>query len=58
MYTGYAAKTMPGVREAIEGKRWEEAESRAEVLGRALAAEGELLDRASGLLEQARAKGR
>ena len=28
-YTGYAAKTMPGVREAIEGKRWDEAEAQA-----------------------------
>jgi N-acetylated-alpha-linked acidic dipeptidase len=25
MLTGYGAKTMPGVREAIEGRRWDEA---------------------------------
>jgi N-acetylated-alpha-linked acidic dipeptidase len=25
MYTGYGAKTLPGVREAVEGGRWEEA---------------------------------
>jgi N-acetylated-alpha-linked acidic dipeptidase len=57
LYTGYAPKTMPGVREAIEDQRWAEAETEADVLGRALGAEGELLDRASGLLE-AKAKGR
>lgn len=58
LYTGYAPKTMPGVREAIEGKAWDEAEVEAEVLGRALGAEGELLDRAASLLEQAGAKPR
>jgi N-acetylated-alpha-linked acidic dipeptidase len=58
LYTGYAPKTMPGVREAIEGKAWDEAEVEAEVLARALGAEGELLDRAAALLEQARAKPR
>ena len=58
LYTGYAPKTMPGVWEAIEGSRWDEAEAEAGVLGRALSAEGELLDRASDLLEQAGAKGR
>jgi N-acetylated-alpha-linked acidic dipeptidase len=57
LYTGYAPKPMPGVREAIEAQRWAEAETEAGVLGRALGAEGELLDRASGLLE-AKAKGR
>ena len=25
LYTGYGAKTLPGVREAIEGSRWDEA---------------------------------
>jgi N-acetylated-alpha-linked acidic dipeptidase len=58
LYTGYAPKTMPGVREAIEGKRWDEAEAQAETLGRALGAEGGLLDQASTLLEHARANTR
>ncbi|HET8834305.1 MAG TPA: transferrin receptor-like dimerization domain-containing protein, partial [Gemmatimonadales bacterium] len=57
-YTGYAPKTMPGVREAIEGKRWDEAEAQGEVLARALGAEAELLDRASDLLERVRPNGR
>ena len=55
---GYTPKTLPGVREAIEGKRWDEAETEADVLGRALGKEGELLDQASTLLEQAKTKGR
>jgi N-acetylated-alpha-linked acidic dipeptidase len=52
-YTGYSAKTMPGVREAIEGKRWEEAEHQAGMLGRALEAEAVVLDSASAVLESA-----
>ncbi len=53
-YTGYSAKTMPGVREAIEAKRWDEAESQAATLARALEAEAVVLDSASALLESAR----
>ena len=41
--TGYGAKTLPGVREAIEGRRWKEAEEQAR-----LAAEA--LDRAAAVL--------
>ena len=44
---------MPGVREAIEAKRWDEAEAQMAALGRALAREGEMLDQASALLEHA-----
>jgi N-acetylated-alpha-linked acidic dipeptidase len=29
LYTGYGAKTLPGVREAVEGQRWEEANQQA-----------------------------
>ncbi len=52
-YTGYNAKTMPGVWEAIEGKRWSEAEAQAASLGRALEAEAGVLDKASEVLERA-----
>jgi len=52
-YTGYAPKTMPGVREAIEAKRWDEAEAQAAVLGKALAEEAGVLDQAAELLERA-----
>jgi N-acetylated-alpha-linked acidic dipeptidase len=55
LYTGYAPKTMPAIREAMEAKRWDAAETQAETLGRALAGEGELLDQASAMLEQATA---
>jgi N-acetylated-alpha-linked acidic dipeptidase len=51
-YTGYGAKTMPGVREAIEAKRWPEAEAEAVRLGQALEAEARVLDEASVLLER------
>jgi N-acetylated-alpha-linked acidic dipeptidase len=51
-YTGYAPKIMPGVREAIEAKRWAEAEAQVAVLGQALEAEAAELDRASAMLER------
>ena len=35
-YTGYGAKTMPGVREAIEEGRYTEAEEQVELVARAL----------------------
>jgi N-acetylated-alpha-linked acidic dipeptidase len=49
-YTGYAPKTLPGIREAIEGKRWQEAEQQSVVLGRALEEEAKLLERAAARL--------
>jgi len=36
-YTGYGVKTLPGVREAIEEKRWEEVNREAETAARVLA---------------------
>ena len=57
-YTGYSPKTMPGLREAIESKRWDEAEREAAELGRALEAEAAVLDSASAVLEQARGASR
>jgi N-acetylated-alpha-linked acidic dipeptidase len=35
-YTGYGVKTLPGVREAIEQKNWQEASSEIEVVARTL----------------------
>jgi N-acetylated-alpha-linked acidic dipeptidase len=46
--TGYGAKTLPGVREAIEGRRWAEAQ---EFIGRTAAA----IDAARGRIEAATA---
>ncbi|MBA3496419.1 MAG: M28 family peptidase [Gemmatimonadales bacterium] len=56
-YTGYTPKTMPGIREAIEAKRWSEAETEAAELGRALQEEAKLLDEASTILEQSTREG-
>lgn len=36
-YTGYGVKTLPGVREAIEQKKWKEAQDEIEVLAKTLA---------------------
>jgi N-acetylated-alpha-linked acidic dipeptidase len=36
MYTGYGAKTLPGVREAVEAGRWQEADAQAQVLAETL----------------------
>jgi N-acetylated-alpha-linked acidic dipeptidase len=38
MYTGYSAKTLPGVREAVEAGRWQEAQAQAASLSKALGA--------------------
>jgi len=46
-YTGYAPKSLPGVREAIEARRWSEAEAQAAVVGRALLEQAELLEQAA-----------
>ena len=48
LLTGYGAKTLPGVREAIEGRRWAEAQ---DYIGRTAAA----LDRVSAKLGEAAA---
>jgi N-acetylated-alpha-linked acidic dipeptidase len=38
LYTGYGAKTLPGVREAMEGQRWDEANQQADRAVQALKA--------------------
>ena len=50
-YTGYGVKTMPGVREGIEQKRYEEAEKEAARLAAAIAKETALINAAAGELE-------
>ena len=49
-YTGYAVKTMPGVREAIEQKEYAEADSEIVRVARALDREVALLDSVTSLL--------
>jgi N-acetylated-alpha-linked acidic dipeptidase len=43
-FTGYGAKTLPGVREAIEDERWEDADMYAGLVGKALEAYAAKLD--------------
>jgi N-acetylated-alpha-linked acidic dipeptidase len=46
LHTGYGVKTLPGIREAIEERRWEEANQYMGVVSRALNAYSERMDRA------------
>jgi N-acetylated-alpha-linked acidic dipeptidase len=56
-YTGYDVKTMPGVREAIEQKHWDEAEQQIPVVARVLQDEAALVDSAGAELERVTANG-
>jgi N-acetylated-alpha-linked acidic dipeptidase len=49
-YTGYAVKTLPYVREALEEKQWDEARGGVEVVRQRLAALGGEIDKATRLL--------
>jgi N-acetylated-alpha-linked acidic dipeptidase len=51
VYSGYGAKTMPGVREAIEQKHWDEANAEIVRLAKVLDSEAALIDSASADLE-------
>jgi N-acetylated-alpha-linked acidic dipeptidase len=46
LHTGYGVKTLPGIREAIEERRWDEANRYIGVVSRALNAYSARLDRA------------
>jgi N-acetylated-alpha-linked acidic dipeptidase len=52
-YTGYAAKTMPAVREAIEQKQWKQADAGIVVVARVLQDEAELISVAAAKLDAA-----
>jgi N-acetylated-alpha-linked acidic dipeptidase len=51
-YTGYGVKTIPGVREAIEQKKWKEAEQQIARVGMVLQDEAALIDSAATELEK------
>lgn len=51
-YTGYGVKTMPGVREAMEQRDWEEAEAQIGVAAEVLSAAAETIDGAAATLEE------
>jgi N-acetylated-alpha-linked acidic dipeptidase len=50
-YTGYGVKTIPGVREAIEQKKWKEADEQIVRVANALQDEVALVDSAARRLE-------
>ena len=52
MHTGYGVKTLPGVREAIEQRRWPEAEQYMTIIAGVLSAYSERLDEAAAVLKQ------
>ena len=51
LYTGYDAKTLPGIREAVEAQRWEEANEQAQHVAQALRALVAQLEEAARLLK-------
>lgn len=51
LLTGYGVKTVPGVREAIEQRRWEEANRYAVVTARVVDGYRALLDRLTGMMK-------
>jgi N-acetylated-alpha-linked acidic dipeptidase len=51
LLTGYGVKTLPGVREAIEQYRWDEANEYSKLTASALAAYCDRLDQATSLLQ-------
>jgi N-acetylated-alpha-linked acidic dipeptidase len=55
-YTGYGVKTIPGVREAIEQKKWSEADEQINRVSAALEHESELLKEATKLLPPQKAE--
>jgi len=48
--TGYGAKTLPGVREAIEDERWTDVDTYATLIGKALMAYADRLDEGVALI--------
>jgi N-acetylated-alpha-linked acidic dipeptidase len=51
-YTGYGVKTIPGVREAIEQKLWNEADAQIARVGKVLANEARMIEEAAAELER------
>lgn len=52
-YTGYSAKTLPGVREAIEQRHYTEADAQIVLVGHAIQDEAAYIDHIAGELESA-----
>jgi N-acetylated-alpha-linked acidic dipeptidase len=56
-YTGYDAKTLPGVREAIEERRYPEADSQMALVAQALTAEADYIEQLAKKLDAASVAG-
>lgn len=54
MLTDYGVKTMSGVREALEARRWDEANRHAVVTAKVLDGYRAQLDKLTGMLKQSR----
>jgi len=52
-YTGYGAKTIPAVREAMDENKWQDADQGAVIVGQVLMNEASLVDSIAQELEQA-----
>ncbi len=50
LYTGYGVKTLPAIREALELRKWKEAEEQTRVVAGVLEDYAHLIDRATALL--------
>jgi N-acetylated-alpha-linked acidic dipeptidase len=53
LYTGYGVKTLPGVREAVDAKHWDEANQQERRVAQALRAMCAQVEEATRLLKQA-----
>ena len=56
LYTGYGVKTLPGVREGIEQKQWQEAESEITRLAKVLNADASFIESAAQQIEKSTTK--
>ncbi len=52
MLTGYGVKTLPGVREALESRRWDEANAYAVVTAKVVDRYRAQIDKVTALLDQ------
>jgi N-acetylated-alpha-linked acidic dipeptidase len=52
-YTGYGVKTLPGVREAIELRKWDEAEEQAVIAAEVLELLADRIDQVSEIFQSA-----
>ena len=52
LFTGYGAKTLPGVREAIEERRWAEVDQYVVIVAGVLDAYGARLDAATAACQE------